>query len=89
VNTSLILFTASWCQPCQAVKAEIEKLPEGNRAGVTVIDIETHPDLANDHGIRSVPTLIVIDDRDTEIARHTTAPACVKAIREYLEEAGR
>lgn len=80
----LYLFTAPWCQPCRSVKAEIEKLPEDKRERVTVIDIEAHPELASNHSISGVPTMIVMDDRSMEIARHTSAPACIKAIREHF-----
>ena len=55
----ILRFTASWCQPCKAMAKNLEvanlDIP------IEVIDIDVHDDVAIDHGIRSVPTLILKD----------------------------
>ena len=55
----ILRFTASWCKPCKdlaknTLKSNI-KLP------IEVIDIDLNPELATEYGIRSVPTLIMLD----------------------------
>ena len=55
----ILRFTASWCQPCKAMAKNLEvanlDIP------IEVIDIDVHDDVAIDHSIRSVPTLILKD----------------------------
>ena len=62
----ILRFTASWCGPCQGLAMNLEtaslNLP------IEVIDIDVHNDIAQEYGIRSVPTLIMLDE-NTEIKR--------------------
>ena len=50
-------FTASWCQPCKALAKNLEEAKLD--IPIEVIDIDVFDDVAIDHGIRSVPTLIL------------------------------
>ena len=56
----VLRFTASWCQPCKALAQQLEEL--GFDKDVTVIDIDEQQDLAIQYGVRSVPTLIAVDN---------------------------
>jgi thioredoxin 1 len=56
----VLRFTASWCQPCKALAQQLEEL--GLDKDVTVIDIDEQQDLAIQYGVRSVPTLIAVDN---------------------------
>ena len=56
----VLRFTASWCQPCKALAQQLEEL--GLDKEVTVIDIDEQQDLAIQYGVRSVPTLIAVDN---------------------------
>jgi thioredoxin-like negative regulator of GroEL len=62
----ILRFTASWCGPCQGLAMNLEtaslNLP------IEVIDIDTHNDIAQEYGVRSVPTLVMLDE-NTEIKR--------------------
>lgn len=55
----ILRFTASWCQPCKALAKNLEEAKLD--IPIEVIDIDVHDDVAIDHGIRSVPTLILKD----------------------------
>ena len=57
---NVLRFTASWCQPCKALAQQLEEL--GLDKDVTVIDIDKQQDLAIQYGVRSVPTLIAVDN---------------------------
>jgi thioredoxin-like negative regulator of GroEL len=56
----ILRFTASWCGPCQGLAMNLEtanlNLP------IEVIDIDAHPEVAQEYGIRSVPTLVMLDE---------------------------
>ena len=62
----ILRFTASWCGPCQGLAMNLETasldLP------IEVIDVDVHNDIAQEYGIRSVPTLVMLDE-NTEIKR--------------------
>jgi len=66
MNKRILRFTASWCGPCKSLAKNLEiadiKLP------IEVIDIDTDSDSSVEYGIRSVPTLIMLDE-NIEIKR--------------------
>lgn len=62
----VLRFTASWCQPCKALAKQLDEL--GLSENITVVDIDDNPTLAQKHGIRSVPTLVVIEN-EKEVKR--------------------
>jgi len=64
----ILRFTASWCQPCKAVSKMLEEMDIN--LPIEVIDIDVHSDLAIDYGIRSVPTLVIVDEH-VEVKRMT------------------
>lgn len=56
----LLRFTSSTCQPCKILAKNLE---EANlKMPIETIDIDVHGELVLDYGIRSVPTLIMIDE---------------------------
>ncbi|WP_022980348.1 thioredoxin [Ideonella sp. B508-1] len=62
----LIDFHAVWCGPCKASMPALEDAArefEGEIA-IVKVDIEQEPKLAEAYGVRSVPTFILIKDRE-------------------------
>jgi predicted thioredoxin/glutaredoxin len=55
----LILASASWCGPCQVVKARLQS--ENLMDRVEIKDADIDGAFFKDHGIKSVPRLLVID----------------------------
>ncbi len=56
----ILRFTASWCQPCKTVSKQLENINAG--LPIEVIDIDVYSDIAMEYGIRSVPTLVIIEE---------------------------
>jgi thiol-disulfide isomerase/thioredoxin len=60
----ILRFTASWCQPCKMLAANLGetdcKIP------TEVVDIDIHPEIAAEYGIRSVPTLVMLHENIEE-----------------------
>lgn len=55
-------FWAPWCQPCLALKPMLEKLAEeyGGRFLLAKINSDENPQIAQQFGVRSVPTVKVV-----------------------------
>ena len=56
----ILRFTASWCGPCKSMAMNLETANLG--FPIEVVDIDTHPEIAQEYGIRSVPTLVLMDE---------------------------
>ena len=58
----VLRFTASWCQPCKTLAKNLESVNNIDKTSIEVIDIDVHPEVAMDYGIRSVPTLVMLNE---------------------------
>ena len=63
----LLVFTASWCAPCKALKPTLAQLDQDR---LVYYDIDTALEERAKHSIGAVPTLILVDESGTEISRH-------------------
>ena len=56
----LLYFSAPWCGPCRTFKPIIESLqPE---ISITFYDVDNSPQEAAQYNVRSVPTVIVVQN---------------------------
>ncbi|MFB6196628.1 MAG: thioredoxin, partial [Haloplanus sp.] len=53
----LVDYYADWCGPCKMLEPTVEEIAEETDAVVLKVDIDELQELAQDRGIRSVPTL--------------------------------
>lgn len=59
-GTVLVDFWANWCGPCRMLSPIVDQVAEQHsEVKVGKIDIDAQPELANQFGVMSVPTLIV------------------------------
>jgi len=56
----ILRFTASWCGSCQGLAMNLESA--GLDLPIEVVDIDTHSDVAQEYGVRGVPTLVMLDE---------------------------
>jgi thioredoxin 1 len=64
----ILRFTASWCQPCKTLVQQLETITTS--LPIEVVDIDVHSDVAMEYGIRSVPTLVILEE-NVEVKRIT------------------
>ena len=60
----LIDFWASWCGPCRMLSPIVDEIAEEGHAGLKVckVNIDDEPELAQQFGVMSIPTLILMKD---------------------------
>jgi len=67
--SEVLYFSAKWCGPCIVVGKSVEKI-DAQFEDVTVkkVDIDVESELAQEYGVRSIPTLVHLKDGH-EVAR--------------------
>ena len=57
-------FWATWCLPCHALRPILEELAQEYAGKLKFVGVEvgSHPGLAEEFGIRYIPTVVIIED---------------------------
>lgn len=64
----VLKFWAAWCSPCKVLKTTLNGF---DKCEITEINIEEDSILTNKFAVRKLLTLIIIDDNEEELWRHT------------------
>jgi len=61
----VLRFTAPWCAPCKMLKPVMEEIAtQFTDVKFETIDVDENPDMAQHFKVRSVPTVLIMNDRD-------------------------
>jgi len=58
----LVDYHAEWCGPCQMLEPIVAELARETDAAIAKVDIDRHQGLAQQAGVRGVPTLFLYSD---------------------------
>lgn len=66
--TKILEIGATWCPGCKALKENLKEYD--NRIPLEYIDCDTNDDVSSKYGIRSIPVLLFLDDKDEVIKKN-------------------
>jgi len=66
--------------PCKTMAKQLENLETG--LPIEVVDIDVYPDVAIEYGIRSVPTLVMVEDN--AVLKKITGVKTPSELREWI-----
>ena len=80
----LVDFWAEWCGPCKMIAPALEQLAEefDGKAKIVKLNVDDHPAIAGEYGIRSIPTLLFF--RDGKVVEQLVGAAPKGALAEKL-----
>ena len=79
----ILRFTASWCGPCKAMATILESIKDDIKVPVEVVDIDVFPEVAANYYVRSVPTLILVNELG-ETLKKMSGVRSEPVLREWL-----
>lgn len=83
-QTVLLDFYADWCGPCRMVSPIVEEIAEENpQYTVGKINVDDEPSLAQEFGVMSIPTLVVM--KNGEVVQQSVGARPKQQILEMLE----
>src|SRR5689334_11746056 len=81
----LVDFYATWCGPCQMMSPILEQVNTQlkDRIQVVKVDTDKYPNLANEHHIHALPTLVLFKNRQPidRIAGVLQAPQLIRRLQ--------
>jgi len=76
-------FYADWCGPCKMLEPVVEDLAATTDATVLKVDVDEHQQLAAQHGVRGVPTMLLVVDG--EVAERVVGVQDESRLRSLIE----
>jgi thioredoxin len=85
----LVDFSATWCGPCRNLAPIVAEFAQTNagKVGVYTIDIDEAREVADEHGIQTVPTLMIFNkgQKAAERSGAMSKSALTKWVNQALE----
>ena len=84
-KTVLIDFYADWCGPCRMLSPVVDEFAEENPDFVVgKINVDKEPELSEEFGVSSIPTLVVM--KDGKILNKSVGAKSKQQILEMIEK---
>jgi thioredoxin 1 len=69
IKMKILKFYADWCGPCKGLTMIINGVKDKITIPVEEVNVDENVFMATNFNIRSLPTLVLVDDTETEIRR--------------------
>ena len=79
----LVKLFATWCVPCTALGATLNGINHPLVESMENVDIDTQIERAKKYGVRSVPTMVIVNEQD-EVVRSLNGNQPKDKILEFL-----
>lgn len=67
--TNVLYFSTPWCGPCKMFKPVVEQASQETGKYVQFIDAEQNKHMAEQYGVTSVPTIVVLSNSGQMVHR--------------------
>lgn len=81
----LLKFSASWCAPCKILSVTIERMRDTIEIPIEEFDIDKFPILSGRYGIRSVPTMLLVDTETGDEIKRVTGNQSESTILDFIK----
>jgi len=79
-----LYFSAPWCSPCRTLGPVMDKVKEeGIAVNKINIDEEANTEITSEYAVRSIPTVVLVDESGKEFARTVGAHPLNHYINQY------
>jgi len=80
-----VQFSASWCQPCESIKGDLEKFSEefGEKLAFVYVDCEECEEVAEAYEVTDMPTFKILENLRPVATQLGTK---LDKIREFIQE---
>jgi thioredoxin 1 len=65
----VLKFYADWCGPCKGLSMVIKGAGDKVKVPIDDVNIDNELMMSVEYGVRSVPTMILVDENGTELKR--------------------
>lgn len=82
----LVDFWAEWCGPCKMIGPALEELATeyDGRLKVAKVNVDDHPSVAAQYGVRGIPALMMF--KGGEVVSNRTGAAPKASLKGWIEE---
>lgn len=82
----LVDFWAEWCGPCKMIAPILDEIASEHGGTITIskLNVDNDPDIAREHQVMSIPTLLVF--KDGEVAKRIVGAKSKAALLADLSE---
>ena len=83
-DISLVVFSATWCGPCQLLAETIETYAKKNDISITKVNVDDHGELAQSYGVMVVPTVMLFKGK--ELMKQATGYMNEEELASFINE---